>query len=325
MNKKIIAVTIGDINGIGIEILINLWKSKKIHNFILVTNYKLFNNYLIKKRIKLPIKKINKYERDDFIKINIKNFSIFDIKAKNNYYNTYNSLLESYKLNNKKLCQGIITLPLNKSIISRKINHNFLGQTEFYEKLNKKKFANMIFYSKKLIVSPLTTHISINSINKKIKKKNFILNKIKKLIETLKNDFSINNPKIALAGLNPHAGENGTIGCEEKKYIIPAIKKLEKEGIFIDGPYPADSLFIKKNIKYYDCFICLYHDQALIPFKMLSEFNGVNYTGSLDIVRVSPNHGTAYDMVGSNLTKTNSLLYCFKIAYKIITNRSKIA
>ena len=168
MNKKIIAVTIGDINGIGIEILIKLWKSKKINNFILVTNNKLFNKYVIKKKIKLPIKTINKYEKADFIKINTKNFSIFDINAKNNYDNTYNSLLESYKLNNKKLCQGIITLPLNKSIISKKVNNNFLGQTEFFEKLNNKKFANMIFYSKKLIVSPLTTHISINNISIKL-------------------------------------------------------------------------------------------------------------------------------------------------------------
>ena len=325
MNKKIIAVTIGDINGIGIEILIKLWKSKRINNFILVTNNKLFNKYLIKKKIKLPIKIFNKYKKDDFIKININNFSIFDINAKNNYDNTYNSLLESYKLNNKKLCQGIITLPLNKSVISRKLNNNFLGQTEFFEKLNNKKYANMIFYSKKLIVSPLTTHISINNISDKLKKKNFISNKIKELISTLKNDFSIKNPKIALAGLNPHSGENGTIGYEENMYIIPALKKLKKEKIFIDGPYSADSLFIKKNIKHYDCFICCYHDQALIPFKIISEFNGVNYTGSLDIVRVSPNHGTAYDMVGSNTAKTNSLLYCFKLANKIIKHRLKIA
>ena len=124
----------------------------------------------------------------------------------------------------------------------------------------------MIFYSKKLIVSPLTTHISINNISKELKKKDFISNKIKKLISTLINDFSIKNPKIALAGLNPHAGENGTIGYEENKYIIPALKKLKNEKIIINGPFSADSLFAKKNIKHYDCFICCYHDQALIPF-----------------------------------------------------------
>ena len=325
MNNKIIAVTIGDINGIGIEILIKLWKSKKINNFILVTNNKIFNKYLIKKKIKLPLKTFSKNKKDNFNKINTKKFSIFDINAKNNYDNAYNSLLESYKLNNEKLCQGIITLPINKSIISRKVNKNFVGQTEFFEKLNNKKFANMIFYSKKLIVSPLTTHISINNISDKLKKKNFILNKIKKLISTLINDFSIQNPKIALAGLNPHAGENGTIGNEENKYIIPVLKQLKKEKIIIDGPFSADSLFVQKNIKYYDCFICCYHDQALIPFKIISEFNGVNYTGSLDIIRVSPNHGTAYDMIGSNKANSNSLLYCFRLANKIIMNRSKIA
>jgi|TARA_B100001964_G_scaffold234746_1_gene293756 4-hydroxythreonine-4-phosphate dehydrogenase len=324
MNKKIIAVTIGDINGIGIEILIKLWKTKKINNFILITNKKLFTKYLINKKIKLIIRTIINYDKNEFKKINNKYFSIFDIKAKNNNDNTYNSLLESYKLNNKNLCKGIITLPLNKNIISKKINNKFVGQTEFFEKLNNKKYTNMIFYSKKIIVSPLTTHIPINNINKKLKNMNFILKKIEKLILTLKNDFSIKNPKIALAGLNPHAGENGIIGYEENKYIIPVINKLKKEKIFIDGPFAADSLFTKKNIKYYDCFLCCYHDQALIPFKILSKFNGINYTGSLDIVRVSPVHGTAYDIVGLNKAKTNSLLYCFKLTKKIIKNRLKI-
>jgi len=248
MNKKIIAVTIGDINGIGIEILIKLWKTKKINNFILITNKKLFTKYLINKKIKLIIRTIINYDKNEFKKINNKYFSIFDIKAKNNNDNTYNSLLESYKLNNKNLCKGIITLPLNKNIISKKINNKFVGQTEFFEKLNNKKYTNMIFYSKKIIVSPLTTHIPINNINKKLKNMNFILKKIEKLILTLKNDFSIKNPKIALAGLNPHAGENGIIGYEENKYIIPVINKLKKEKIFIDGPFAADSLFTKKTL-----------------------------------------------------------------------------
>ena len=324
MNKIIIAVTIGDINGIGIEILIKLWKTKKIKNFILITNNNLFKKYLFKNKIKLPLKIIKKYDKNEFNKLNNKYFSTFDIKAKNNYDNTYNSLLQSYKLNNKKLCEGIITLPLNKSLISKNVDNKFLGQTEFFEKLNNKKYANMIFYSEKLIISPLTTHISINNVSKKIKIKNFVSNKIKKLILTLKNDFSIRKPKIALAGLNPHAGEEGMIGYEEIKYIIPAIKKRKKEKICIDGPFSADSLFTKKNIKYYDCFICCYHDQALIPFKILSKFNGVNYTGSLDIIRISPDHGTAYDIVGMNKAKTNSLLYCFKLTKKIILNRLKI-
>ena len=148
MNKKLIADTIGDINGIGIEILIKLWKTKKINNFILITNIKLFKIYLTKKKIKLQIKTINKFNEKDFKKLNDKYFSIFDIKAKNNYYNTYNSLLVSYILNNKKLCEGIITLPLNKSIISKKVSNNFVGQTELFAKLNNKKYANMIFYSK---------------------------------------------------------------------------------------------------------------------------------------------------------------------------------
>ena len=325
MNKNYIAVTVGDINGIGIEILINLWIAKRITNFILITNIKLFKKYLYKKKIRLPLRIINKYEKKDFIKIDNKYFSVFNIKAKNNHYNTYNSLLESYKLNNKKLCKGIITLPLNKHIISKKVNQKFLGQTEFFEKLDNKKYSNMIFYSDKLIISTLTTHIPIKNVSLLLKDMNYITNKIKKLIHTLKNDFAIKNPKIALAGLNPHAGEKGIIGFEENKYIIPVIKKLKKEKICIYGPFSSDSLFTNKNIKYYDCFICCYHDQALIPFKILSKFNGINYTGSLNIVRTSPDHCTAYDIVGLNKANPNSLLYCFKLTNKIIRNRKKIA
>ena len=323
MNNKLIAVTIGDINGIGLELLIKLWNNKKINNFILITNKEIFLKYLKINKIKLLFKIINIFEIKN-LKKNNKYFLIFDIKAKNNHQNTYNSLLQSYKLNINKHCKGIITLPLNKNIIKKNVNRNFIGQTEFYEKLDKKKYSNMIFYSEKTIISPLTTHVPIHKINNDLKKTDFIVNKIKNLISTLKIDFAIDNPKLAISGLNPHAGENGSIGNEEILYILPSLKKLKRLGIIIDGPFSADSLFSKKNIKYYDCFICCYHDQALIPFKILSKFDGVNYTGSLNIVRISPDHGTAYDLVGLNIAKTNSLLYCFKLTKKIIRNRLKI-
>ncbi len=322
MNKKIISVTIGDINGIGIELLINLWKQKKINNFILITNYLLFKLYLKKKKIRLPIKIIKQKNKINFLSKN--NFYIFNINAKNNIENTYQSLIHSYNLTINKFSDGIITLPLNKEKISNYFNTNFKGQTEFFQKLDKKKHSNMIFYSKKLIVLSLTTHISIKSINKILNKKNYIYKKIILLLETLKIDFQIKNPKIVISGINPHSGENGKIGNEEILYIKPAIKKLLMNNISIEGPFSTDSLFFKNYLKKYDCFICNYHDQALIPFKIISGFKGINYTGSLDIIRVSPDHGTAYNLVGKNIANSESLLNCFKLINTFIKNRFKI-
>ena len=322
MNKKLIAVTIGDIDGIGIELLINLWKLKKINNFILITNYSLFDKYLKKNNIKLPIKIIKQNKNNSFYPR--EKFFIFNIKAKSNIENTYQSLVQSYNLTIKKYCNGIVTLPLNKKKISSYLKKNFRGQTEFFQKLDNKKHSNMIFYSKKLIILSLTTHISVKSINNLLNKKNYIFKKIILLLETLKIDFQIKSPKIIISGINPHAGENGDIGNEEILYIKPAIKKLSNKGISIDGPFSADSIFSKNNLKKYDCFICNYHDQALIPFKIISGFNGINYTGSLDIIRVSPDHGTAYDLVGKNKGNFTSLFNCFKLINTFTKNRSKI-
>ena len=124
-----------------------------------------------------------------------------------------------------------------------------------------------------------------------------------------------------ISWLNPHAGENGLIGKEELEYINPTVKKLRKNGINIVGPSSADSILIKKNFTKYNCFIFLYHDQALIPFKFISQFTGVNYTGNLSIIRTSPDHGTAYDLVGSKNISNKSFLNCFKLIKKIYKNR----
>ena len=317
--NNLIAVTVGDIEGIGIEILIKLWKSNKIKNFVLITNIKIFKEYLNKKKIKIKYKEVKKIE--ELKNCDKKLFLIFNINAKNKDENTYKSLHTSYYLNKIKICNAIITLPLNKYKISKYLNKKFIGHTEFFQNIDKKKKSSMIFYSNKIIISPLTTHIPINKVHTFFKKDNFIYNKIKILNETLKNDFNIKNPSIVLTGLNPHSGEEGKIGKEENIYFKPQVKKLLKDNININGPFAADMIFNDKNIKKYDCFVCSYHDQALIPFKLISKFNSVNYTGSLSIIRLSPTHGTAYDIVNKNIANDKSILYCFKIAKKIITNR----
>ena len=122
--------------------------------------------------------------------------------------------------------------------------------------------------------------------------------------------------------MNPHAGENGYIGHEEIKYIIPQIIKLKKNKVNIHGPISGDSMLTKNNLKKYDCFLFIFHDQGLIPFKYISNFQGVHYTSNLNILRVSPDHGTAYDLVGKNVASNKSLLNCFKFIKKINKNRN---
>lgn len=314
--NKLIGITIGDIDGIGIELLIRLWKKKEIKNFFLITNDKLFKKYLDLKKTRLKIKHFNQNE-----KINNNFFYIYNIDARINEVNTINSLKESYKLAKKGICYSIINLPLNKEKIIN-IDRSFMGQTEFYQKLDNKNISNMIFYSKKIIIFTLSTHIPLNKVVQYLKKKNLIFNKIKNFNKTLKQDFNIKKPKIIIAGINPHAGENGKLGKDEIRYLEPEIKKLQNINIDIRGPYSADTLFNNKNIENFDAFICNYHDQALIPLKIISGFNAINFTGSLSIIRLSPDHGTAYNLIGKNIANENSLKNCFIASKKIFKNRN---
>ncbi len=317
--NNLVAITIGDINGIGIEILIDTWKKNKIRNFVLFTNINILKKYLRKKKLKLNLNLINIEENNlNFSKNKINIFS-YNIKSLED--NTYKSLIHAYNFCIKKICIGIITLPLRKDLIKKKIDSNFIGHTEFFQKIDSKKNVNMILYHKKLIISPLTTHIEVKKISKYLSNKNFLFNQIYNIYETLKKDFGFLKPKLIISGLNPHAGENGLIGKEENKTIIPVLKKLKRNGIVVDGPFSGDSILIKKNLLKYDCFIFMYHDQALIPFKYISQFTGVNYTGNLDIIRASPDHGTAYDLIGTGKASYKSLINCYKLIIKIYKNR----
>ena len=317
--NKLIAITIGDINGIGLDILINTWKKKKIKNFILITNINILNKILKKRKIKLILNLVN-YKTNKFVYQKDK-FNIFSYKANSLEDNTYKSLNYGYNLCANKKCIGVITLLLRKDLIKNKINNNFIGHTEFFQKKDKKNNVNMILFHKKIIISPLTTHIELKKISKAISNKKFLFDQIYNLNKCLKLDFNIKKPKLVISGLNPHAGENGKLGTEEIQIIHPVVKKLQKKDIYISGPFSADSLLIKKNIDKYDCFIFIYHDQALIPFKYISQFSGVNYTGNLNIIRTSPDHGTAYNLIGSRKISNKSFINSLKLINQIYNNR----
>ena len=318
---SIVAITIGDINGIGIKILIDLWKKNKLGNFILFTDIKVFKRYLNKNKLKLNINLVNNKKNNSIINFVAKKFNIYTFNSLSLEDNTYKSLKYSYKYCKMKFCKGLITLPLRKDLIINKVNKKFIGHTEYFQKIDKKKLSNMILFHDKIIIATLTTHIPINKISKVISKKNFLYNKIINLHDTLKIDFNIKKPKLVLSGFNPHAGENGRVGKEELQIILPTIKKLKRKNVNIVGPISGDSMLINKDLKKYDCYIFIYHDQALIPFKFISQFSGVNYTGNLDIIRTSPDHGTAYNLISSKNFSNKSLLNCYKLINKISKNR----
>ncbi len=321
-SSKLIAVSIGDIKGIGIQILIEEWKKGNLNNFILITNYQLFNRYILKRKISLKIFTSSIIKNKITYKQN--SFNILDIKANNNDQNTFNSLIESYKLVKKKFFMGLVTLPVNKKKLSN-VDTSFIDQTTFFSRRDGKKISNMIFNYKKIYFVPLTIHIEIKKVSKEFKQTYKIIKKIQSLKQTMIEDFGITKPKFIMSGINPHSGENGIISEEDDKLLIPIIKKLQKLKIDVLGPISPDATVNKINLNNFDCFIFTYHDQALIPFKLISKYSGVNYTSNLDIIRVSPDHGTAYDMVDKKNSSPLGIINSFKLLKKISINRIKYA
>ena len=314
--KKIICVTIGDIDGIGIHLLIKEFKKKKIKNFILLSNIKIFID-----NINLSIKKINIIDLKSINKYDPKKFNILSYPTKNKYTNTLDSLNLSYKLTKEKYFIGILTLPLNKNKIQKKVDKNFIDQTNFFSSKENKTNTNMIFIHNDKFFIPLTIHIELKNVHNFYKNKRNVINKIENLMHSLKKDFKLKNPKIILAGINPHAGENNTISIDDSRYLKPLIKYFQNKKINIDGPCSGDGMINNYNLKRYQVFIFTYHDQALIPFKIISDYEGVNFTSNLSVIRTSPSHGTAENLINTNHAKSKGILNSFKLILKIYKNR----
>ena len=180
----------------------------------------------------------------------------------------------------------------------------------------------MVFIHKNKFFIPLTIHIELKKVCTHFKNKDKIINKILSLVNTLKIDFKIDNPKILMAGINPHAGENNLISRDESKYIKPIIDYLLNKRINITGPISGDGMINEYNLKKYDVFLFTFHDQALIPFKLISKYSGVNFTSKLNIIRTSPSHGTAEDLIDTNRASSRGILNSFKLIKNIYRNRS---
>ena len=216
---------------------------------------------------------------------------------------------------------ALVTAPINKAVLNE-AGFRHPGHTEFLAALTGARRAVMMLASEKLRVVPLTIHLPVAEVPAAISKQ-ALFETAEIILTALRRDFGILNPRLAVAGLNPHAGEEGMLGAEEEKIIAPAIAALKARGFAVKGPLSADTLFHEEARENYDAALCMYHDQALIPIKTLSFWDGVNVTLGLPIVRTSPDHGTALDIAGTGKADPRSMIAAVKLAADMADARSR--
>jgi 4-hydroxythreonine-4-phosphate dehydrogenase len=219
----------------------------------------------------------------------------------------------------KGLLDALVTAPINKNNIQSE-DFNFPGHTEFLARRFEAEDYVMLMVSENMKIGLVTTHLPISEVALNITKE-AVLSKLRIISCSLQKDFAIGRPRIAVLGLNPHAGEGGLLGKEENEVIIPAIVQAKKEGIIALGPYPADGFFGSADYRKFDAILAMYHDQGLVPFKLNSFEIGVNYTAGLPIIRTSPAHGTAYSLAGENKASADSFRQALYLAVDIYKNR----
>ena len=213
----------------------------------------------------------------------------------------------------------LVTAPIDKKSVQSE-NFNFPGHTEYLAKKADVKEALMLMVSDNLRVGVVTGHIPLNEVAGQLSKEK-IIDKVEQMEQTLIRDFMITKPRIAVLGLNPHAGEKGMLGEEDESIILPAVKNLQGKDKLVFGPYAADGFFGSGAFTQFDGILAMYHDQGLIPFKALSFNNGVNYTAGLPIVRTSPDHGTGYEIAGKNMASEGSFRKAMFLARDVFLNR----
>lgn len=328
MGKPKIGITIGDINGIGPEVIIKTFSDKRMLNLctpIIYASAKLLIHY--KKVLNADDFEFNKVvdvESAQDGKVNVidcwNDPAVIDMGKVTEVAGRLAHISLDYCLNdiNAKKIDAMVTAPINKESM-KLANFPYPGHTEYLEEESNGK-SLMMLCTEDLRVALVTTHIPISEIAKNIDKDR-ILGVIERVNRSLIVDFGLERPIIAVLGLNPHAGDNGVMGDEEAKFIKPAILEAKEKGIFANGPFPADGFFGSGAQKEYDAVVAMYHDQGLVVFKSLSFGGGVNYTAGLDIVRTSPDHGTGFDIVGQNKADINSFRAAIYSAIDIAHNR----
>ncbi|NMM50728.1 4-hydroxythreonine-4-phosphate dehydrogenase PdxA [Marinigracilibium pacificum] len=327
----VIGITIGDLNGIGTEVIIKSLIDNRITKQFTPVIYgstKTLSFY--RKALKV----------DNFNYIHVKNEKEF-IPKKINVLNVWDHPVDitmgkstpeggeyAFKALEKAVSDAkeghidaIVTAPINKHNIQQE-DFNFPGHTEYLADRCSVKNELMFLVSDELRVAVMTGHIPLKDVSSKLSKES-IIKKLEVMINSLKHDFGIKKPRIAVLGLNPHAGEMGLLGDEEEKIINPAVIELKNKGNLVFGPFAADGFFGTASFKKFDAVLAMYHDQGLIPFKSIAFDTGVNFTAGLPIVRTSPDHGTAYDIAGKDEANPSSMIQAIFAAIDIVKNRKE--
>ena len=328
-----IAITMGDPAGISGEITIKAWAEQhqiSRYPFFLIDDPKRILKIANGLDLHLPIYLIDRPELANKVfkralPILVERLS-FDVIPGSPSPSNASTVIRSIDIATEAVLSGtasaMVTNPIHKSTLYES-GFSYPGHTEYLAKLtNAENPPGMMLVSKGLRVIPVTIHLSLKEAIDALSTDKLV-DCINLANKALKMDFGIENPRIAVAGLNPHAGENGHLGREEIEIITPAIDKLRLARINVNGPFPADSLFHKESRENYDLIICMYHDQALIPSKLLDFRCGVNVTLGLPIIRTSPDHGTALDIAGNGEADPRSLMEAINFAGKLAENRKK--
>jgi 4-phospho-D-threonate 3-dehydrogenase / 4-phospho-D-erythronate 3-dehydrogenase len=326
--RPLIGISIGDLNGIGAELIIKTFSDHRVLELctpVIFASNKVINFY----RKATPDINFNYQSSKDFTRINPKQVNIYNcweeelpitpgqLTETGGKY-AVKSLVAAVDALKEKKINGLVTAPIHKKN-TQSPEFNFTGHTPYLKHAFGANDVLMLMAAEGFRVGLVTEHVPVAEITKYITRE-AILSKLNILKDSLIRDFGIDKPKIAVLGLNPHAGDEGLIGKEEEEIIKPAIKDA-KHNMLVFGPYPADAFFARNHQLKFDAVLAMYHDQGLIPFKSLSVGEGVNFTAGLPAVRTSPDHGTAFDIAGKNKADTTSFLAAIYACIDIISHR----
>lgn len=333
INKPVIGITVGDINSIGTEIIIKTFADNRMLELctpVIFASNKTVNFY----RKLMNENNFNYQSLKDFTRLNHKQVNVFNCweeevqitpGALNEIGGKYaaRSLAVAIQCLKDGHVQGLITAPIHKKNIQSD-QFSYTGHTPFLREAFGAKDVLMFMTAENMRIGLLTEHIPVSEISAHVTREN-ILGKLQLMKESLIRDFGIDSPRIAVLGLNPHAGDEGLIGQEEIEQIVPAVKEAKGNGMLCFGPYSADAFFAREMYTQFDGVLAMYHDQGLIPFKSLARGEGTNYTAGLPIVRTSPDHGTAFDIAGKNVADAASFRQAIFSCLDIIEKRQQYA
>jgi 4-hydroxythreonine-4-phosphate dehydrogenase len=329
--KPILGITAGDINGIGLEVILKALSHRRILDLCVPVIYGSSKVVSYHKNIVqldevtfIGQRNADRLQYDKINVVNIWNDNVnITLGKPTDVGGQFAQQSLEAAVNDLKLglIDAIVTAPIHKKSMQL-AGFEHVGHTEYLTQAFDATDSLMLLAADRLRVGLVTAHIPLADVSKSITKEN-IISKLRIFSETLRIDFGFERPNIAVLGLNPHAGEEGMMGDEEEKVIRPAIVECKKNGMMAFGPFPADGFFGSGQFNKFDGILAMYHDQGLIPFKALTFGNGVNYTAGLPVIRTSPDHGTAFDLAGKNEADPSSFLHAMFMAIDIYRNRKE--